>query len=79
MVSCHFVHTFIDVWSNLLVVSGDICAFGVVNKLFNIIGDVNVYESTVSADLVAVVHAGRKGAAITNIIHVAQRSVDALS
>lgn len=59
MVSCHFVHTFIDVWSNLLVVSGDICAFGVVNKLFYISGDVNVYESTVSADLVAVVHAGR--------------------
>jgi hypothetical protein len=73
----NLVHNFLDVGANLLVVSGDISAFGIVNKLVNVSGDVIIEASSVSAAFIAVVHAGLESVLIADVLNIAARCVDA--
>lgn len=78
-VSVALIHNLFDVWADLLVVSGDVCAFGVVDESVDVGFTVVVDAGVVSAALIAVVYVAAEAVLVDAFVCVADWSVYVLS
>ena len=78
-VSGAFVHDLLDVWTDVLVVTGDVCALGVVSESIDVFGAVVVLALVVSASFVTVLHATLVAVLVDIFVRVAHLNIHALS
>ena len=78
-VSGALVHDLLDVWTDVLVVTGDVGALGVVSESIDVFGAVVVLALVVSASFVTVLHATLVAVLVDIFVRVAHWNIHALS